>query len=213
MEIAGYNLVREDHPSNSKRGGVCVYNKRSLPFSVINVKYLQESILFELKIRVKCCNFSCLYRSPSETQDELETFLNYFELTLDKIHENNLFMTVVLGDFNAKSNNWCKADITSLEGSKMGTIARSYGLNQLIWKPTHILYLSSSCTDLIFTLQPNLVRESEIHSHLHLNYHHQIIFAKFDLYIFYTSLVKELLGIMKEQILTLSEELLISLTG
>ena len=102
MEIAGYNLVREDHPSNSKRGGVCVYNERSLPFSVINVKYLQESILFELKIRVKCCNFSCLYRSPSETQDELDTFLNYFELTLDKIHENNLFMTVVLGDFNAK---------------------------------------------------------------------------------------------------------------
>ena len=63
----------------------------------------------------------------------------------------------------------------------MGTIARSYGLNQLIWKPTHILYLSSSCTDLIFTLQPNLVMESEIHSHLHLNYHHQIIFAKLDL--------------------------------
>ena len=54
-------------------------------------------------------------------------------------------------------------------------------MNQLIWKPTHILYLSSSCTDLIFTLQPNLVMESEIHSHLHLNYHHQIIFAKFDL--------------------------------
>ena len=130
-----------------------------------------------------------------------------------KIHENSPFMTVVLGDYNAKSNNWCKADITSLEGSKMGTIARSYGLIQLIWKPTHILYLSSSCTDLIFTLQPNLVRESEIHSHLHLNYHHQIIFAKFDLYIFYTPLVKELLGIMKEQILTLSEELLISLTG
>ena len=24
LEIAGYNLVREDHPSNSKRGGVCV---------------------------------------------------------------------------------------------------------------------------------------------------------------------------------------------
>ena len=40
LEIAGYNLVREDHPSNSKRGGVCVYYKSSLPFRVINVKYL-----------------------------------------------------------------------------------------------------------------------------------------------------------------------------
>ena len=31
-------------------------------------------------------------------------------------------MIVVLGDFNAKSNNWCKADITSLDGSKTDTI-------------------------------------------------------------------------------------------
>ena len=127
LEIAGYNLVRENHPSNSKRGGVCVYYKSSLPFRVTNVKYLQESISFELRTGGKCCRFSCLYRSPSQTQDEFETFLKNVELTLDKIHENNPFMTIVLGDFNAKSNNWCKSDITSLEGSKIDTIA-----NQLI---------------------------------------------------------------------------------
>ena len=79
LEIAGYNLVREDHPSNSKRGedhssnskrgAVCVYYKSSLPFRVINVKYLQESISSELRIGGKCCKFSCLYRSPSQTQD------------------------------------------------------------------------------------------------------------------------------------------------
>ena len=63
-----------------------------------------------------------------------------FELTLDKIHKNNPFMIIVLGNFNAKSNwwkaditssNWWKADITSLEGSMIDTIASSYGLNQL----------------------------------------------------------------------------------
>ena len=167
LEIAGYNLVREDHPSNSKRGGVCVYYKSSLPFRVINVKYLQESISFELRIGGKCCKFSCLYRSPSQTQDEFETFLKNFESTLDKIHENNPFMTVVLGDFNAKSSNWCKADVTSLGGSKIDTITSSYGLNQLIQEPTHILNSSSSCIDLIFILQPNLVMESGVHSSLH----------------------------------------------
>ena len=173
LEIAGYNLVREDHPSNSKRGGVCVYYKSSLPFRVINVKYLQESISFELRIGGKCCKFSCLYRSPSQTQDEFETFLKNFELTLDKIPENNPFMTVVLGNFNAKCNNWCKADITSLEDSMMNTIASSFSLNQpissiassyslnqpinsiassyslnqpiKIQEPTHMLNSSSSC--------------------------------------------------------------------
>ena len=180
MEIPGYNLVREDHPSNSKRGGVCVYYKSSLPFRVINVKYLQESVSFEL-IGGKCCRFSRLYRSPSQTQGEFETFLKNFELTLDEIHENNPFMTIVLGDFNAKSNNWCKAYTTSPEGSKVDIVANSCGLNRLIQEPTHMLNSSSSCIDLIFTSQPNLVMESGIHSSLHSNCHHQIVFAKFNL--------------------------------
>ena len=25
LEIVGYNLIRTDHPSNTKRGGVCIY--------------------------------------------------------------------------------------------------------------------------------------------------------------------------------------------
>ena len=94
-------------------------------------------------------------------------------------------MTVGLGDFNAKTNNWCKADITSLEGSKIYTIASSYGLNQLIEEPTYILNSSSSFTDLILSSQPNLVMESGFHSSLHSNCHHQIVFAKFNLSIFY----------------------------
>ena len=79
----------------------------------------------------------------------------------------------------------CKADIASFECSMIDTIAISYGLNQLIQEPTHILNSSSSCIDLIFTSQPNLVMESGIHSSLHSNCHHQILFAKFSLSIFY----------------------------
>ena len=48
-----------------------------------------------------------------------------------------------------------------------------------------ILNSSSSCTDLIFALQPNLVKESGIHSLLHSNCQHQIVFTKFNLSIFY----------------------------
>ena len=25
LEVSGYNLIRSDHPSNSKRSGVCIY--------------------------------------------------------------------------------------------------------------------------------------------------------------------------------------------
>ena len=60
LEIAGYNLAREDDPSNSKSSGTWVYYKSLPPFRVINVEYLQESISFELRIWGKCCKFSGL---------------------------------------------------------------------------------------------------------------------------------------------------------
>ena len=155
MEILSYNFIRKDHPSNNKRGGVCFYYKNILPFELINIRYLQECITFEMRIGRKCCKFICLYRSPSQTNDEFESFLKNFELTLDKIHEDNPFMISVLGDFNAKSNNWCKNDITSHEGSMIDAVTSNYRLHQLIQEPTSILNTSSSCVYLIFTSQTN----------------------------------------------------------
>ena len=52
-------------------------------------------------------------------------------------------------------------------------------------EPSHLLQNSSSCNDLIFTSQPNIVVESCVNPSLHPNCHHQIIFAKFNLKIYY----------------------------
>ena len=92
-------------------------------------------------------------------------------------------MISVLGDFNAKSNNWCKNDITSHEGSMIDAVTSNYGLHQLIQEPTHILNFSSSWIDLIFTSQPNFVLESGAYSSLHPTGHHQITFSKFNLFL------------------------------
>ena len=46
LAITGYNLLRADHASNSKRGGVCIYYKSSLAFRLIDVHYLQECLIF-----------------------------------------------------------------------------------------------------------------------------------------------------------------------
>ena len=100
LETPGYNIFRKDHSSNTKRGEVCVYYKNTLSFQIINIKDLQECITFQIRIGRKCCKFICIYRSPSQTNDEFESFLKNFELTLDKIHEDNPFMIFVLGDFN-----------------------------------------------------------------------------------------------------------------
>ena len=37
LVIYGYDLIRSDHPSNTKRGGVCLYYKNYLPLRVLNI--------------------------------------------------------------------------------------------------------------------------------------------------------------------------------
>ena len=49
LQIPGYNIYREDHPLNVKRGGVCIYHNISLPLKVKNIHYLQECINFDRK--------------------------------------------------------------------------------------------------------------------------------------------------------------------
>ena len=160
LEIAGYILIRADHPSNTKRGGACLYHRNSLAFLSLNIQYLEEYINFEMSFAGKACNFISLYRSPYQSHDIFETFTENFELNLDTIANKNPYLIVILGDFNAKSSNWYKHDKTIYECSKTEAITSQFGLKQLIQEPTHILSNSSSCIDLVFTSQPNVVMES-----------------------------------------------------
>ena len=60
-----------------------------------------------------------------------------------------------------------------------------FSLSQVINEPTHISQNFNSCIDLLFTNQQNLNTDSGSHSSLHSNCHHQIIYGKFNLKIFY----------------------------
>ena len=104
---------------------------------------------------------------------------------MDAVLANNPFLIAVNGDFNAKSSNWYTGDTTTFEGSKIEAITSQFGLQQIINEPTHTQGKSVSCIDLLFSSQPNLVMNSGFHSSLHQNYHHQIIFAKFNLKVHY----------------------------
>ena len=182
--LSGHNLIRPDHPSNNKRGGVCIYYKNFLPLRVLSIQYLQECINFELNIGGKICNFISLYRSTSQTQDEFEKFIDNLELNLDILCQSP-FPIVLIGDLNAKSKNWYCHDKSSHEGNAVENVTAQFGLQQIINELTHISNASSSCIDLIFTSQPNLITDSRVHSSLHRNCHHQIVFAKLNLHIVY----------------------------
>ena len=100
---------------------------------------------------------------------------------------------LITGDFNVRSTNWWKNDLPTSEGTQVNSLTTSYGLSQVISDRTHILPNSSSCIDLIFTNQPNLVTESGVHQSLHPKCHHQIVFAKLNLKVEYLPLYERLI--------------------
>ena len=179
LELPGYNLFGSDHPSNNKRGGVCAYYKSTLPLSILNISNLDECINFEVSIANRICRFIHLYRSLSQKQDEFQEFKSNLEINLDALSANNPFLTVMIGDFNAKSSNWYLNDVTSFEGSQIEFLASQFAMSQVINEPTHILDNSKSCIDLIFTSQPNTRMDSGVHSSLHSICHHQTQFEGF----------------------------------
>ena len=89
-----------------------------------------------------------------------------------------LHFVLITGNLSAKSSNWSAYDTTTSEGSHLDSLMTLYGLSQLIPETTHILEHSFSCICLIFTNQPNLTRDSEIHPTLHPKRYHQINYSK-----------------------------------
>ena len=90
-------------------------------------------------------------------------------------------MIVAFGDFNAETKGWYPLGKITYEGTRIDSITSQFRLEQLIHEPTHIIGEKSSCIDLIFAFQPNLVVESGVQSSLRQNCHHQIVFAIFNL--------------------------------
>ena len=98
--MVGYTLIRVDHPSNTKRGGACLYYRHCLAFWLLNLQYLEECINFEISFAGK----ASLYQSPSQLHDIFKTFADNLELNLDTIANKNPYSIVILGDFNTKSS-------------------------------------------------------------------------------------------------------------
>ena len=76
--INGYNLIRADHPSNNKRGGVCIYYRESLAVQLVETNCLSKCLLCEVSINNKKSNVAVLYRSPSQNSLEFDNFILNF---------------------------------------------------------------------------------------------------------------------------------------
>ena len=61
-DLPRFDLIRADHPSKTKTGGVCIYYWNFLPLKLISIHYFNESVTLVIKLGDKICNFVSLYR-------------------------------------------------------------------------------------------------------------------------------------------------------
>ena len=98
--------------------------------------------------------------------------------------DKNPYLMVPVCDFNAQLNSWYRNDSTDTGGSKIDLLTSTFGFHQIINEAT-FLNNFSSCIDLIFTSQLNLVTELGVHFSLYENCHHQITYVMFNLNVIY----------------------------
>ena len=157
----------------------------SLPVRVISLPYLKEGLVLEMNDNNEKMIVSVIYRSPSQSSRGFDSFLLNFEQLSSDISMHKATVSIITGDFNARSFSWWSDDINTLERTNLYSLTSSNGFFQLINDPTHVQSKSSSCIDLLFTDQPHLAVNSAVHASLHPNCHHQIVHTIFNLIISY----------------------------
>ena len=179
IEGFSHEVFRKDHPDDKCKGGVCLYYKENLP--ITNLEIIEETIVCKINVRRKKAYFVVVYRSPSQTDDEFDLFIDKLELTIENIQAKKPDCIIITGDFNCKSQKWWSDGIEDKHGSTLDVLIQSKNLTQLINEPTHLLNNSRSCIDLIITSQDNLFIDYGIHPSLFERCHYEIIHGKLNL--------------------------------
>ena len=147
--IDGYFLETCDHH-------VCHLHVRFLR----GLTNIDECLIMEVKVCKKKC------------------FINKFECTLNNFEFKNPYISLLIGDFNAKNTKlW--SNVNNNWSVLLDKISTHHNLHHMIDQPTHFRPgCPPSCIDLLFSSEPNLINESGVYSSLVNCCHHRFIFAK-----------------------------------
>ena len=100
LKIEGYNLIRSDQPSGSKKGGVCVYYKEHIPLlRRYDLCTLSNCLVTKFVWKSKSASLPVI--TDHQTQHELENFCTSLDTLMDHINNELTILLVITGDLNA----------------------------------------------------------------------------------------------------------------
>ena len=168
---------RADKPENIRNGGVCLYFKENLPIKRrVDLELLSETIVAEVKSDKQKIFFVLSYCHPQLSVNEFENYTNTLETIYECIRNENPTLTIITGDFNARSPLFWENDNETKEGRVFNNFLISNNIDELINEPTHVLDNGNqSCIDLICTDQANFFTETGVLPTLDSHSKHNII--------------------------------------
>ena len=94
-----------------------------------NLEILDEAIVCHISIKRKKVHFVVVYRSPSQTVDEFNLFLDRLELTVENIQAKKPDCIIITGDFNCRTQQWWSGDIEDHHGTALDDLIQSKNLS------------------------------------------------------------------------------------
>ena len=103
LSIFGYSMMRADHASSTKRGGVCLCSKDHLPIiRRDDISNLKECLVTEMTVKNERCLLAYLYRSPSQNREQFWSFCDSLDILMNNINSLHPAISIITGDFNGK---------------------------------------------------------------------------------------------------------------
>ena len=138
---------------------------------------MKECLVTEINVNNVKHFFTCLYKSPSQSHEELERFCSNLDLLFSNINDQHPACSIAIGDFNAKWLKWCTTDKNNTAGPEIDSITTAAGYSQMVNKPTHFINESSACIDLIFSSNTSFVKNCGSELAIYGKCHHNIIYG------------------------------------
>lgn len=153
IDIHDYIVIRRDRPSRG--GGVCIYIKHSINFSVINSSNRIEQLWLRLTINRRHFAVGVVYRSENVSYGE---FLGEFEDSVSEIlpTSEELFC---LGDLNIDL-----MDVDCASTKRLNEFLDCFNIKQVVDSPTRVTLHTASLIDLIMVSNESLVTDVGVFS-------------------------------------------------
>ena len=99
VTINQYDLIRSDHPSDLKKGGVCIYYKEHIPLILRDdMNTLHNFLVKEIRSQNQKCFLHFMYRSSIQNQNEFKNVCTNFDILFRNINHELSLCSIVAGD-------------------------------------------------------------------------------------------------------------------